>query len=187
MKRTWRKSVPANRPGRAGYTLIELIMVSSLAVVILSVSVSAYYAWTRPTSSETAVMELEAAFKNARSDALARQRNIRVSMIPNHRGTFVVVERQLGDEDNWTPIAPSNRLDWTSSSEETVFFRQDGSCCLAYGELPDPASGEEAFAIDLENIPGHESKSRGRLRTILLDPRSGLSRILERSYDDDGR
>lgn len=191
-----------DRPIRArssrGYTLVELIMVSALAVVVLSISVAAYYAWTRSTSSETAVTELESMLARARSHALARQRATRVLITPGPRGDFVVAERQLEQgKDSWLPIAPSNRLAWTRlswdgqpsppSAGNAIYFRKDGSCCLDYDDMDRATVEEDAFQIDLENIPGRESKARGRLRTILLDPGSGLSTVRERSYGDDGR
>lgn len=171
-----------------GYTLIELIMVSGLAAIVLSVSVAAYYAWTRSTSSDTSVTKLEAMLSQARSHALARQRTTRVMITPGHKGASIIAERQIEQgKDAWLPIASSNRLAWTAVSEESVYFRRDGSCCLNYDEIDEATAEADAFPIDLENIPGRESGSRGRLRTILLDPGSGLFTVRERGYGDDGR
>lgn len=181
---------PSTRSSK-GYTLIELIMVTALTAVLLSVSVAAYYNWTRSTSSDTAITKLGVALTRARSHALSRQRSTRVSLIPDSRGSFVVVERQQENgKDEWYPIAPSNRLAWTMSAKTNTYcyFRQDGSCCREYEDLDEPDSEEDFFTIDLENISGRNAKpkARGRFRTLHLDPRSGLYTIKERSYDDDG-
>lgn len=184
-----------------GYTLVELITVSSLSVLLLSLSVTAFYRMKKPADIDNATAIFRAAASQARSSAVTKLYPCRVIVEHAPRGDKLSVERRTNTTPyKWIKMSATNTLSNTSvlyassKSEDDiskiptsgtaaiVFFRTDGSCCIDEKSI-DLSDEEDSVLIDFISSTSSKNES-GRIRTVKIDMHSGLSSLFERSYEN---
>ena len=164
-----------------GYTLVELLVVTVLAVGLLGIAAAGYHTWIRATASDASMTRLLAEFERARAYALARCCATRVSLLDDARGDLVSIDRldpEKGEE--WYPISRTNRLEWTHVEPyRFVFFRPDGSFCIEEDRLAEEADFAE-YSIKLQSRPSKSGATAANLpepREIRVNARTGLANI----------
>lgn len=179
-----------------GYTLIELITVTALSVLLLSLSVTAFYRLKKPSDLESAASSFRAAASQARSLSVTKLTPCRVIVDRNPGGDKISVERRtISAPYRWIKASVTNTLENVyvafpgdsaknkkNGTAESVYFRTDGSCCLDEDAISLPDLNDK-INIDFVLIVSRQNEE-GRIRTVSFDPHSGLSRLLERSYRD---
>lgn len=183
---------------RNGYTLIELITVTSLSVLLLSLSVAAFYRLKRPADVEASAAVFRAAAAQARSAAVAKLSPCRVIVEHAPRGDMISVERRtITSPYKWIKMSATNtlvntsvsfpkdtesKIIKTSGAGPVVYFRADGSCCTDEEDIGLPDRQDD---IQIDFISAISSdREEGRIRSVIIDPHSGLSVPGARSYSD---
>jgi len=136
---------PVSISARAGYTLIELVTVTALAITLAALATAGYHTWTRDTAIESGQRRLQASLIRARSFALARRVETRCVAILRDRAMAradaVAVEFRHSPTGSWWLVSETNSLpDWIGFRRDpelatNVLFRADGRC--RRGDEPD--------------------------------------------------
>ena len=121
---------------RSGYTLIELVSVTALAVVLIGFAVAGYHTWTRDNAVTAGQQLLQSALIRARSYALAHggETRFQAILLPPSlaRADAFSVDCRTNAASPWLAIIPTNALpDWVifnKDHETNLFFFADGSC-----------------------------------------------------------
>lgn len=154
----------------SGYTLIELIAVSALSLLLLSVSVAGYHTWTKSTAMDNSVTCLKAQLTRARTYALTRSCPTRIRLSSGAKDSVIDIEhRETDDVNSWYQIAPSKHINAKSKAQIELYFRNDGSCCLTEDELESDIA-HESYTIALDSIDGNTAFSKN----IIIDSSTGL-------------
>ncbi len=164
-----------------GYTLVELLVVTVLAVGLLGIAAAGYHTWIRATASDASTTRLLAEFERARAYALARCCATRVALLDDARGDLVAIDRLDSEKgQEWYSISRTNRLEWAHVEPyRTFFFRPDGSCCTEEDCLDEEAEFTE-YSLELQNRPsksGASSANQPEPREIRVNARTGLANI----------
>ena len=162
-----------------GYTLVELLVVATLAVGLLGIAAAGYHTWIRSTAMDASSTRLLAELERARAYALARCCATRITFLEDGRGDLVAIDRLDPEKgEDWYPIARTNRLEWTHVGPyEQFYFRQDGSCCTEEDSLAEEAEFAE-YGIDLSSYTskGTSTDDPPKSRAIFVNARTGLAK-----------
>ena len=163
--------------GRKGYTLVELLAVSVLALTLLTVAVAGFRTWVTPATADRAVSDFEAELTRLRAYSLSRGCHTRLRAIEDAQGDLIVAERMdVGDEGlsrSWRIISPTGCLERTAISPRQVFFRPDGSCATNMDALFEDAE----FSSYTFSLIGRKAGSEDPVVNdqIVISARSGLT------------
>lgn len=164
------------KPGSKGYTLVELLAVSVLALTLLTVAVAGFRTWVTPATADRAVSDFEAELARLRAYSLSRGCHTRLNAIEDTQGDLIVAERMdVGDEGlsrSWRLISPTGRLERAAVMPRQIFFRPDGSCTTNIDALFDDAE----FASYTFSLLGSKAGSSDQIvnNQLVISARSGL-------------
>lgn len=167
------------KPGSKGYTLVELLAVSVLALTLLTVAIAGFRTWVTPATADRAVSDFEAELARLRAYSLSRGCHTRLNAIEDAQGDLIVVERMdvdVGDDEglsrSWRLISPTGRLERATVTPHQIFFRPDGSCATNIDALFDDAE----FASYTFSLLGRKAGSEDQVVNdqLVISARSGL-------------
>lgn len=162
---------------RAGYTLIELVTVTALAVLLFSLAVGTYFAWTSGAALDAAQRTVLSALGRGRAFALAQGTETRFVGLPRAAATADewVLETRPGNTGVWSCIVSTNRLprgirfDAASPWRTNITFGADGAA--RDGEDDDAAW----YSLALQQERGRDADGRRR-RQVDVNRLTGFSR-----------
>ncbi len=177
----------AARPSSA-YTLIELVSVTALATILISLAVAGYHTWTRDTVVEAGQQRLQAALIRARSYALAHHVETRCLAVlqdpATARSDAFAVEYRHSTTSAWQLVSQTNALpNWVVYDESHtthVYFLADGSCqATDPADQSDPSDPIGWLHLQLRhaNAPDDtDPRYRRSRRALEVSRRTGLVR-----------
>lgn len=165
--------------GRRAYTLIELVAVAALLTALFSLSVAAYYAWTRQSALEAAAQTVLSALGRARAQALALRTETRFVALPEAqaRADAWTLERRAGGTGSWWSVTGTNRLPeairFNPLAAIKVHFRADG--CPAVEADDEDAEEPIRFALYLRR-GASETPQANDVRVVEVQRLTGFAR-----------
>jgi general secretion pathway protein H len=151
-RRTDSPHAPAIRPGQAGVTLLELLIVLSIMAIIAALALPLLGPGVSSTELKSAARQVAAGLRLARSDAVATRQDTRVTLDLEHR-TFQV-ERH--PHLHTLPRELEMKLftaqsDLVSDKVGTIRFFPDGG---SNGGRVTLAAGERKYEVDIDWLTG---------------------------------
>lgn len=163
---------PGNRR-RAGFTLLEIVIVAAVVILLLSIALTASVDWGRQTAARTSLDAIETGLAAARQLAVTGGEGTtftyaNTNIPPSSRGFF-----QIRNADG--PLAETaflaNGIVFTGNTNGVIAFRCDGSARATVGSWTN--------GIGYLTIGEAARGSAGINRTIKIWRHTGVTEVLE--------